>query len=226
MGTRGVAEGVFLLKDEMAGKISALSVQKKNKERVNVFIDGEYAFAVTLNTALGLKKDQHLDDTEIAELEFNDEVDKAFHRALSFLSYRARSRQEIIQYLVKKEVSEIAIDMVIERLEAAKYLDDAEFGRLWVGNRITHNPKGRRALQYELRQKGLSEKDIEASLEQVDEATLAWQAVERKLQMWGALDRIAFRKKLTGFLTRRGFSYDTIDAVFQKAWEGEAEEES
>lgn len=201
----------------MAGKITALVVQKKNKERVNVFIDEKFTLGVTLNTALTLKKGQYLDDKEIAELKAHAEIDKAYYNALNFLSFRARSRHEIEHYLNKKEVSDEAIAAVVDRLLEQGYLNDADFGRLWVENRNRLNPKGAQALRYELRQKGLHDKDIDLALSELDENALAWEAVEKKLTQWQLLDDIAFRKKLTGYLGRRGFGYQTINDVFQRA---------
>jgi regulatory protein len=107
---------------------------------------------------------------------------------------------------------------VIERLTEQGYLNDAEFGRIWVNDRERLNPKGKRALQYELRQKGLSEKDIQQALDDLNEAELAWQAVEKQIRRWQNLDETAFRQKLAGYLARRGFDYDIIQLIFDKAW--------
>ena len=87
----------------MAGKITALKLQKKNKERVNVFLDDEFAFAVTLTVAATLRKDQHLDDEEIEHLKQGDQRNKAYDRALRFLGYRPRSVSEVIKYLADKK---------------------------------------------------------------------------------------------------------------------------
>ena len=197
-----------------------MEVQKKNKERVNVYLDGAFAFGVTLTVALDLKKGERLDEEEIARLKFNDIVDKAYQRALHYLGYRPRTRQEVRKYLQEKGTVSEAIEIVIERLAHRQYLNDVEFGRIWVENRARHNPKGRRALRYELQQKGLTEAEIEQSLNDLDEEALAWQAVRKRLRQWQGLDEWAFKKKLTGHLTRRGFDYDIIEAIFVKAWEG------
>ena len=204
----------------MQGEITALSVQKKNKERVNVYLNGAYAFAITMDAALNLKKGQILDEADVAQLQAQDQIDKAYQRALSYLSYRPRTRREVKQYLHKKGMTDDVIDSVVERLKSANYLDDAEFGRMWAENRALHNPKGRRALQYELRQKGLSQQEIEESLSELDEEALAWQAVQKRLSLWQTLDEIAFKRKLTGYLARRGFPYDIIETIFHRAMEG------
>ena len=170
----------------MTGKITALVIQKKNKERVNLFLDNALAFGISLNAALNLKKGQFLSDEEIARLKFNDQAEQAYQKSLHFLSYRARSAQETKQYLRKKDFGEDAIEIAIERLTDKGYLNDAEFGQLWVENRNRFNPKGKTALRYELRAKGLSEADIEKALDGLDEENLAWQAVQKQLTRWQA----------------------------------------
>lgn len=202
----------------MAGKITALVVQKKDKERVNIFIDDHFALGVSLDLALGLKKGQFLTDQAIAELKAQDGIEKAYQNTLAYLSYRARTRQEIEQYLQKKDVPAEVIAPVLERLGQQGYLNDAEFGQMWVENRIRLNPKGKQALQYELKQKGIGNEEIEQALADLNEDELAWQSVAKQLKRWQSLDEISFRKKITGHLARRGFSYETIDAVFAKAW--------
>ena len=201
----------------MTGKITALVIQKKNKERVNLFLDNAFAFGISLNAALNLKKGQFLSDEEIARLKFNDQAEQAYQKSLHFLSYRARSAQETKQYLRKKDFGEDAIEIAIERLTDKGYLNDAEFGQLWVENRNRFNPKGKTALRYELRAKGLSEADIEKALDGLDEENLAWQAVQKQLTRWQALDKLTFRQKLNGHLARRGFSYDIIQTIIVRA---------
>ncbi|MFQ5576732.1 MAG: RecX family transcriptional regulator [Anaerolineae bacterium] len=203
----------------MAGTITALTVQKKNKERVNIYLDGAFALAVSLNAALTLKKGQHLTDQHIARLKYNDRLDTAYRRSLNYLSYRARTQHEVAQYLQKKETPEAIITRVIERLAAHNYLNDAEFGRAWVETRSRLNPKGKQALRFELKRKGLGEQDITQALSDLNENTLAWQAITKKLPQWQRLDKANFRKKLTGYLTRRGFNYQTINATLARAWQ-------
>jgi regulatory protein len=142
----------------LSGTITALVVQKNNKERVNVYLDDEFAFGVTVNAALTLKKGQVLSDAEISQLKADDSVDKAYDQSLRYLSFRPRTVQEVRQYLQKKGISDENTEFVIERLTEQGYLNDAEFGRIWVNDRERLNPKGKRALQYELRQKACLKK--------------------------------------------------------------------
>lgn len=200
----------------LAGTITALVIQKKNKERVNVFIDHEFAFGISLNAALGLKKGQHLSDEAIAILKNDDAIEQAYQKSLHFLSFRARSEQEINRYLQKKGADEQTIAAVIDRLRQQKYLDDADFARQWVENRTRSKPKGKRALRHELRQKGLSDAAIEHATSEIDESELAWRAAQKALYRWKSQDDSVRHRKISAFLARRGFSYDVISDTIAK----------
>lgn len=203
----------------MSGTITALRIQKRDKERVNVFLDGEYAFSVSLNAALALQRGQLLGQADVERLQREDEVNRAYHHALRMLGYRPRSRLEIERRLRQKDYSAAAIDAAIERLLANQRLNDAAFAQSWLDNRERFRPRGVRALRYELRQKGLDPSTINDALTDLDEAALAWAAVEGKIDRWRTLDQSAFRKKVMGFLSRRGFNYATVRTVCQRAWE-------
>jgi regulatory protein len=202
----------------MAGVITALKIQKKNKERVNVFVDDEFALGVTVMVATTLRKGQFLSDAEIEQLKHGDERNKAYDRAVRFLSYRSRSVVEVTRYLRDKDYTDEVVDDTVNRLLGQNYLNDEEFARAWLRNREQVNPRGRQALRYELRQKGISDRIIDTVLADLNEDELAWAAVENKLPRWQNLSEQEFKKKLVSFLNRRGFSYATANDVFHRAW--------
>ncbi len=190
----------------MPGKITALEVQQRNKERVNVYLDGEYAFALGLMEAARLWRGQELTDAEIANLQAHDAVERAFDRAARFLSYRPRSTSEIRQNLKKAGVEPPVIDRALERLEGLGYVDDLAFARYWVHNRDEFRPKGPLALRQELKQKGVSSDVIAQALDEVDFADAAYRAAQQQAGRWQALDRRRFAEKMIPFLARRGFA--------------------
>jgi len=130
----------------MAGKITALRFQKRNKDRVNVYIDGQFAFGLAAIEAARLQVGQTLSDDDVARLRVRDEVERAYERALNFLSYRPRSEAEVRRNLYKKDVEDEVVEVVVERLTRAGLVDDREFARYWVENRLQFNPRGARAL--------------------------------------------------------------------------------
>lgn len=209
----------------MTGIITALRVQKKNRERVNVYIDEKYAFAVGMNTALQLRKGQQLSDAEIAELRAAGEENKAYHQVLRYLGMRPRSTAEIRRYLAGKEYDPALIDQVIARVTDAGYLDDAAFADFWVENRMRFRPRSARALRHELREKGVEPAVIDRALAALDESDAAWDAVSGRIERWRTLDEREFAHKLIGFLSRRGFSYAVARATCDRAWSAFQDEE-
>ncbi len=202
----------------MAGQITALVAQQRNKERVNVFIDGEFAFGLAMIEAIKLKRGQHLTDEDIERLKALDEIEIAHDRALNYLSYRPRSTKEVRDNLKNKGIDEIAIEQVIDRLTEAGLLNDEDFARFWLQNRDQFKPRGERALRYELRQKGIADGIIELALEELDEDDAAYRAASRRARRYQDADPMTFRKKVGDFLMRRGFSYDIVRDTVDRLW--------
>jgi len=204
-------------------KITAIQVQKRNPNRVNIHLDGEYAFGLTRIVAAWLQVGQTLDEEKIAKLQAEDARERAMQQALLFLSYRARSEKEIRQNLSKHEIPETVIEETLERLRRDGFANDKQFASAWVENRSTFRPRGRKALALELRQKGIDDSTIESALEGIDEEALAYEAglkKARKLVLSLSKDQewSEFRKKMSGFLARRGFSYSDIAPIASRLW--------
>jgi regulatory protein len=203
----------------MEGRITALKVQKRNPNRVNVYLDGDYAFGLARLVAAWLNVGQELSAEQVEKLRSQDTNEAAYQAALRLLSLRPRAEIEIKQRLVRKGFAEAVIDETLNRLREKELLNDTLFAQAWVENQSTFRPRGRRLLQLELRQKGVQETDIEEALNEVqDEAVLAYQAAERPAQRLSGLEWPEFRLKLSQFLVRRGFSYDVISQTVTQRW--------
>jgi regulatory protein len=199
-------------------KITAISVQKRNPSRVNIYLDGEFAFGLARITAAWLKNGDELGDEKIAKLLGEDSREWAYQQAMLFLSYRARSEKEIQQNLRKHEMSDEVIEETLERLRKAGLADDNQFARAWVENRSTFRPRSKKALAIELRQKGINDEAIQDSLSGVDEEALAYETgLKRATRLMGQ-EWNEFRKKLSEFLSRRGFSYSVIAPIVSRIW--------
>ncbi len=196
--------------------ITALEVQKKNKERVNVYLDGEYAFSLSLVEAARLRKGQALAEDDINALQGQDEIGKAVDRAARFLAYRPRSVQEVRRNLAEKGTASEVIEAAIERLRVMGYLDDAAFAQYWVQNRNEFKPLSPKALRYELRQKGVPADIIDETLESLEPDDLAYRAGLGRVNKLRRTDKKLFRQKLSTFLQQRGFSYTTIREVVER----------
>ncbi len=185
---------------------------------MSVYVDGRFAFGVPAVVAAGLKVGQSLSEARIEALKEEGAIEDVHNSALSFLSYRPRSRAELVAHLQHKGATEDQIARVVDRLENAGLLGDEAFARFWVENRERFRPRGLPALRYELRAKGVSQDVIEQVLESVDVSEGAYQAAAGKAQQWSHLDRATFRRKMVDYLGRRGFDYDVAKEAADRHW--------
>lgn len=197
----------------MGGKITDIVQQKRNKERVSIFLDGEYAFGLPAIEAANLRQGQELSDAEISRLQAIDEQQKALDAAVRYLARRARSTGEIRSYLAKKEYPNVVIDNVLHRLEDLGYIDDQAFAEMWVRDRERFRPRGPHALRVELRRKGVADSIIDEALADLDAQGLAEKAAEKKVASLRGTDKKTFKRRLRGYLSRRGFGYGTVNRI-------------
>lgn len=199
--------------------ITALEVQKRNKERANVYLDGEYAFSLALMEAAKLHKGQVLADDEIIRLKDEDLVGRAVESAARFLGHRPRSVAEVKRNLTGKDFDPGVVEAAMTRLTALGYLDDMAFARYWIESRTQFKPLGETALRFELRQKGVDEDTIEAALAPVDDQSGAYRAAAPLLKRMRGSDRRTARQKLSTSLARRGFRFGDIRPALDRLFE-------
>ncbi|RPJ49279.1 MAG: RecX family transcriptional regulator [Chloroflexi bacterium] len=204
----------------MNQEITALKAQKKNPNRISVYLEGEYAFGLARIVAAWLRIGQQLSDEEINRLKQQDTQEVAYLKALRFLGYRARSEAEIQRKLSEQGYEENVINAAIQRLMENGFLGDEQFARDWVENRTTFRPRSKRMLALELRQKGVGEEAIQQALAETgDEDNLAYQSAIKYAHRLAGVDWETFRKRLGAYLMRRGFSYGTIAPVLRQVWD-------
>lgn len=189
--------------------ITALEPQKRRRDRISVFLDGEFAFGLPDIEAARLRVGQELSEQQIAELRAIDAVSIALDRAMRLLARRPYSVAEIRRSLASHETAPNVIDEALARLETLGYVDDYAFAQYWVENRERFRPRGARALRYELRQKGIADAIIQQALDGFDGTDSAYAAAQEQVRRLRGLDRRTFRARLSGFLARRGFDYGT-----------------
>lgn len=199
-------------------KITAIQAQKKHPGRVNIYLDGEFAFGLARVVAAWLSVGQEISEEKIERLQLEDARERAFQQAMLFLSYRARSEAEIRQNLRKHEIPEPVVEHTLERLRQDGLANDHQFARAWVENRSTFRPRSRRMMTMELRQKGLDDEALKSALENVDDESLAYEAAQKRVTRLKGLEWNEFRKKLSDFLARRGFPYSVIAPVVARIW--------
>ncbi|MHB9032914.1 MAG: regulatory protein RecX [Anaerolineae bacterium] len=201
----------------MARIVSIVSMSGRG-ERYEVHLDDGTFLELAGIIAVSLSCGQELSVEQRTELTQRDFEETAYEKTLNYLSYRSRSEHEIETYLVGKRLGTVS-SAVIARLKRAGLVDDSAFARQWVENRSTFHPRGKWALQAELRHAGISKEIIEESLETVDEAEGALRAGERKAWQLRDQEKPVFRQRLLAFLQRKGFSYDVAERSVKALWQ-------
>lgn len=211
-------------------RITAIELQRRNPERVNVFLNGAFAFGLPLNAVADfqLKRDRVLTPLEIAELKELDDTAKATDAAIRLLTSRPRSVHEIRDRLKRKEYGDETIDRVIERLREWRYIDDEAFTRYWVENRESNRPRGRRLLEQELRQKGVERETVRETLDEVgiDERAGALEIARTKMRSYRDEEESVARRRLGAFLARRGYGYEVVKPVLDQLFGESGDDEA
>lgn len=200
-------------------KISRITTQKKRKNRFNIFLDDgqgeQYGFSVdeSVLIAYKLQKNLELDDELIETLIQKDDLHKSYTLTINFLSYRMRTKKEIHDYLVKKEVDEEHIKQIIERLTNEGLLEDSQFADAFVRTRIQGSIKGPKLVKRELIEKGVPAQVATESIAQYTfdiqlEKINKW--IDKKMNNQG---KDSFKKQLQQLhvtLMQKGFDQDVI----------------
>ena len=139
------------------------------------------------------------------------DTSRCWDNALSLLSHRMRSQKELAACLQQKGYGQELIEKTINRLQELKLIDDRQFAVAWVRS---HDTKSQRLLKLELKMKGISEEDL-STVDMVDDLQKAELLVCKKMHILDTADRQS-RRKIYGYLQRRGFDYDVIMTVLDR----------
>ncbi len=144
-------------------KITKIEVQKKNKERFNLFLDEQFEMGIDIDTLVkfNLKKGQQLEAADMAEIQKYDHYRIGLNKAIQYLSYKKRTEKEVIQYLQKEEISEQAISEVIEYCYREKLIDHQDYAESLKNTMIRTTDKGPKIYQQKLYQLGIEPNIIE-----------------------------------------------------------------
>jgi regulatory protein len=196
--------------------ITALTVQKRSTERYNLYLDNVYVFALPVLevSAAGLRVGQELSDEAVEQLRTLADDNRAYEAALRYLEVRMRSRMEIRRQLERKGFSGETCNEVLERLQHSGLIDDQEFARRWVADRLAMRPRSRRQLEQELAAKGIQRVDVESVLREV-EPDVQQAALERVIEKKRRIARYD-NVKLTAYLVRQGYRYEEIKKALER----------
>jgi Uncharacterized protein conserved in bacteria len=194
--------------------ITSIEQQKKNHNRYNIYVDGEYYFSTESEDIVefNIREKNCYDDVSLKELVYKCQHKKALNLAYRELSVRPRSQMEIIKKLKNYEYDDNVIKDVINKLVEFKYIDDMEFAKLWIEDRKRLKAISRSKLMQELKAKGIDKLIINQVLEECCDNDLqaAVSLMQKKINKvdYENYDRNEIQK-LYRFLLYKGFSYDT-----------------
>jgi regulatory protein len=202
------------------GVITKLERQKRNKERINVYIDDSYAFALHEDVLVKyrLLKGRQIDRDEMQEVLEAEDKNRAEHYALRYIGYRPRTVHEVRVYLLGKGFPEEAAAEVVERCLNQGYLDDRKYAEQWVEERMRLKPRGRHLLRKELKNRGIDDAIAEQAvggmpLDAEFEACL--EAARKKYSKVRFATYLEMRNKVGPFLQRKGFGLEIISRVLE-----------
>lgn len=210
-------------------KITALTAQQKDHNRVNVMVDGAFRFSLDIFQVgeLGIKVGKEYTEQELTELEIESQFGKLYGRTLEYCMMRPHSAKEVRDYLYRKTrstrvrnrrtgelserpgVSQEVADRVYQRLVEKGYVDDERFSRYWVENRSQTKGVSQRKLRLELRAKGVEPGLIDRLLRETErsDAGEIQKVIAKKQRLYPD------RQKFIQYLMRQGFRYDDVLAA-------------
>lgn len=212
--------------------ITSVTAQQKDKNRINVMVDGKYRFSLDIfqYADLGIKVGKDYSEEELIELETESQFGKVYTRALEYSLMRPHSSKEMRDYLYRKTrstktrtktgelkdrpgVPETITQRVYDRLVQKGYIDDEKFARFWVENRNLRKGASRRKLQAELQSKGVESSIIDRILGESarDDSSEIEKVIAKKRA------RYPDEQKFMRYLASQGFSYDDIKHALQRS---------
>lgn len=200
--------------------ITALE-RARRRGRLDVYVNGRFALAlgVALAQEQGLHAGMEVTEDVLQALRQEDERRRAYEAALHLLSYRPRSEKELRLRLRRRRFEPPVIDETVERLKTLHYLDDAAFAEFWKESRDIVSPRSSRLIRSELLSKGVDSETATAAIAGLDDEDAAYRAARKRLSALAGESEEVFRRRLSGFLARRGFNYDTVRRVVQRCWQ-------
>ena len=143
----------------------------------------------------------------------------AYNYALNLLSARPYSTQALHRKLIQKEYSAADADDAIRRLVDNGLLNDAKFAEQYARSKIVSSGVSKRRLSQDLYRKGIKGDVATTAIanviadEEIDTAAIVEKVARKKLAQLGDLEPLVLRRRLFGFLARRGYDVDEIKRV-------------
>lgn len=210
--------------------ISKIESQKKNNERVNIYIEGEYAFScsleVVINNKLALGKP--VDSIQLSGIIEEDNYIKCKGYAFRVVERGFKSEKEILRKLTDKGFDNITCIRVINLLKEYQYINDRKLSDIYISQKI--KSEGKNKIKASLYRKGIPESIVKEKLLNIDEDLEEKTALELAVKKYKVLlniekDDKKLYKKTGDYLIRKGYSYEiskrVLNCIFNEAYGGE-----
>lgn len=189
-------------------KITQIEYQQKNKNRCNLFIDGEFFVGLSLETVMKnrLKVGMEVDTQNLQNMISEDEKALALNKAVEYVSKTLKTKRQVKDYLISKGYSEDVVWHCIDKLKEYRYVDDKEYSRRFIES--TSKNQGQRLVEYKLMMKGVKKEDISSAYDDTivdaneNARALAQKYLKNKERTKENISK-AYR-----YLIGRGFSYE------------------
>ena len=202
-------------------KITSITHQKRNKNRVSIFVDDEYFGSLDERTFLssGFKSGDVLDASLWKSLCTESENQSAFNKGLTYISKLMRSEKQMKEYLAKKGYDIPAIDFAITKLIEYKYINDHAFAEMILSHQMHVKKTGLLAISQTFYKYGISNEIAQQVMTKYDvyaQQNNANELAEKLFKRYRTLDD-AYKKKqkISQAMQRRGFSWDMISIAMK-----------
>lgn len=202
-------------------KITKIEIQKRNKERVNLFLDDEYAFSLSAELVYkeGLKINAEIDSEKLKVLAEHEGLLRCKESALRIIERSYKTEKEVRDKLKLKGYEDISINKSVEFLKEYNFLNDIKYAKAFISDKL--NSSGSQKIKYALTQKGISKDIIDEELSKLNkdnEKDAAFNIAKKKFHILKKKenDNYKISGKLYRYLVSKGYGYDVINDVVKE----------
>ena len=211
--------------------VSAVEPQKKNKNRYNVFVDGEYTASLGAEALVtfGIREGAAVNTDTLKEAVSRDNAQYAFDSAVKLIAHKMRTRAELKDRLTERGIDEAAVEDAMDKLASYGYVDDAAFAGEYVRSAMQTGRWGRKAVEYRLKDKGIEPNVIDEALKEYteeDEKRIARKQLQAAAGRLKGVEARKARQKEYAALARHGFDYSVISELLEAEASGATEDET
>lgn len=199
-------------------KITDITIQKKNKNRVSVFTDGEYAFSLDGTDALrlGVKIGAEITEDDIKAYNIESNLSKAKAKAFDIVSRKAATEKQLREKLFEKGYDADICDEVVKTLREYNYIDDEDYAENFIEYAVSKG-WGKMKISFELERRGVEKSIVSAVLSTFDDSPVD-RIYDILCVKFAGLDMTDFKQKqkVLRFFVSRGFDFDNIKSAISK----------